>query len=166
MDFTSLISCPYLITDIGHRFESNTHKSILILLPEVYIMSVLQSFIHSTLRCLHQCCVQTKTQLKPQFTAHISLRLLLLPGNIDHLREFITRSGDLWNRWIRLSCNYNRIYNTFPLYIHVTPIWQCIGPCYFFKEGQYQCSHVYNEKTLNHTYCYSWISVFPLHLSS
>jgi len=22
-------------------------------------------------------------------------------------REFITRTVELWNRWIRLSCNYN-----------------------------------------------------------
>jgi len=24
-------------------------------------------------------------------------------------REFITRTFELWNRWIRLSCYYNRV---------------------------------------------------------
>ena len=31
--------------------------------------------------------------------------------------------------WIRLSCYYNRVKNTCPLYSHVSPILQCIGPC-------------------------------------
>jgi len=29
-------------------------------------------------------------------------------GELD-TREFITRSAELWNRWIRLSCNYSRV---------------------------------------------------------
>jgi len=27
---------------------------------------------------------------------------------------------------------YNRVYNTCPLYTHVTPIWQCVDPCNLF----------------------------------
>ena len=34
--------------------------------------------------------------------------------------EFITRTVELWNRRIRLSCYYNRVTNTCPLYTHVT----------------------------------------------
>ena len=35
--------------------------------------------------------------------------------------EFITRSAELWNRWIRLSCYYNRVYISCSL-SHVKPI--------------------------------------------
>jgi len=31
-------------------------------------------------------------------------------------REFITRTIELWNRWMRLSCYYSRVYDTCPLY--------------------------------------------------
>jgi len=36
--------------------------------------------------------------------------------------EFITSSAEFWNRWVRLSCYFSRLYNMCPLYIHVTPI--------------------------------------------
>ena len=35
---------------------------------------------------------------------------LLVHGNID-TRESITLTAELWNRWIRLSCYYNRVYS-------------------------------------------------------
>jgi len=49
-------------------------------------------------------------------------------------REFITRSVELWNRWISVSCYYNRVQNTCPLYTHETPIFVlCIDPCNLFS---------------------------------
>ena len=36
--------------------------------------------------------------------------------------EFLTRTVELWYKWIRLSCYYNTIYNACQLYTHVTPI--------------------------------------------
>jgi len=38
------------------------------------------------------------------------------------IREFTSWTVELWNRWIRLSCHDNRLYNTCPLHTHVTPI--------------------------------------------
>jgi len=38
------------------------------------------------------------------------------------IRAFITRTIELWNRWIRLSCYINSVQNTCPVYTHVTPI--------------------------------------------
>jgi len=46
--------------------------------------------------------------------------------------EFITPSVELWNRWIRLSRCYNRVYIRCPLYTHATPI----GPCNLFKSAR------------------------------
>jgi len=37
-------------------------------------------------------------------------------------RDFITRTVELWNRWIRLPCYYNRVYTTCLLYTHIPPI--------------------------------------------
>jgi len=33
--------------------------------------------------------------------------------------EFITRSAELGNKWIRMLCYNNRVCNTCPLYTHV-----------------------------------------------
>jgi len=56
-------------------------------------------------------------------------RLIVLYKNIDQkLVKIITQTFELWNRWIRLSCYYNRVKNTCPLYTHVSPILQCVGP--------------------------------------
>ena len=46
--------------------------------------------------------------------------------------EFITRTIELWNRWIRLSFYNNIVQTTCTLYTHVSPILQCIGPCNLF----------------------------------
>ena len=48
-------------------------------------------------------------------------------------REFITQTIELWNRCIRLSCYYNRPQNTCPLYTHVSPFLQCVGPFNLFQ---------------------------------
>jgi len=37
--------------------------------------------------------------------------------------EFITRSVEFWNRWIRLLCYYNWMYILCPLNTHVMPIF-------------------------------------------
>ena len=71
--------------------------------------------------------------------------MVLYADNVPDTREFITRTVGLWNRWIRLSCYYNRVYNTCPLYTRVTPILQCIGPCYSFRS--FRSIFVYNIYT-------------------
>jgi len=51
--------------------------------------------------------------------------VLTNPGNhiVDKhspdTREFITRTVELWNMWIRRSCYYNRVENPCTLYTHV-----------------------------------------------
>ena len=58
-------------------------------------------------------------------------------------REFITQTIELWNRCIRLSCYYNRPQNTCPLYTHVSPFLQCVGPFTLF--GSVWTMFVYNK---------------------
>ena len=56
-------------------------------------------------------------------------------------REFITQTVELWNKWIRLSCYNTRVYNTCPLYTHVTPILQCIVVYVIYSGVSGQSSH-------------------------
>ena len=56
-------------------------------------------------------------------------------------RELITKSADLLNRWIRLSC-YNRLFISCSLNTHVTPILQRIGPCNLLRS--FRSIFVYN----------------------
>jgi len=42
-------------------------------------------------------------------TAFINLRQVIVYKHWTDTHEFITRTVELWNRWIRLSCYYNRV---------------------------------------------------------
>jgi len=65
-------------------------------------------------------------------------------------REFITQTIGLWNRWIRRSYYYNRVANICPLYAHVTPILQCVGPCYLYRS--FRSIFLYNTWRVKVTY--------------
>mgnify|MGYP007133234786 FL=1 len=62
-----------------------------------------------------------------------TLRLFIVYEHWPETHEFITRTVELWNKWIRLSCYYNTVQNMCPLYTYVTPILLCIGPCNLFR---------------------------------
>jgi len=50
--------------------------------------------------------------MKRQYLEGIAWKLYIhvLYRNITpETREFVTRTVELWNRWIRLSCYYNRV---------------------------------------------------------
>ena len=69
----------------------------------------------------------------------LNLYIVVLFGNQTLVNSL---HAELWNRWIRLSCYNNRVYNTCPLYTHVTPILQCIGPCKLFKSVRPMFSYI------------------------
>ena len=82
----------------------------------------------------------------------ISLRTLLLWSHemfyivYEHwpeTHEFITQTVALWNRWFRLSCYYNTLWNTCPVNTHLSPILQCVGPCNLF--GSVWSMFLYNS---------------------
>ena len=78
----------------------------------------------------------------------------LMHGIVDEhwpeTHEFITWTVELWNRWIRLSCYYNRV--------HMSIVYTCItyiGPCYVF--GRVWSIFVYNITTHIFTILYIFL---------
>ena len=66
------------------------------------------------------------------FLLFLCVVCIIVDEHWPETRAFITRTIELSNRWIGLSCYYNIVWNTCPLYTHVTPILQCIGPFILF----------------------------------
>ena len=61
------------------------------------------------------CAIRTKSSCRRGVNSFNSIVYKHWPDT----RELITRTVELWNRWIRLSCYYNRVKNTCPLYTHL-----------------------------------------------
>ena len=122
MDYSSLIR------GILKYDNNNSYKSIIINSFRWICLCPFNAMIRLYLQCTGTCtykwpayyyCMLLIRFQQYKYKWNVCVRYGFAWEHWPDTLEFITRTAELWNRWIGLSCYYNRVYILCPLYKHL-----------------------------------------------